>query len=324
MDDARAYIGDPDPAWRAVGARSLVRDADADARARALLDPDPRVRRQAAHAAREAGDPADLDALADAARVDPEPIVRTEAVRAIAALSAVPYERAADVLRDLWTSSDEAIREDIAVAWARPGVWSSGGQEALGVVVAARHGHSAIEAAAAVLRRADAPADLATAARAQLIRAIEQGPRAERLHAIAQAPLERPGIREAIRAAGDDADVDVSTGALSRLAEAHDRHAVAALEGRAQPGSAAALPAQLALAAAGDRRVQAWLEQDLHAERPFDRLAAASALASLHLGAPPRSWQTPTPRSACAPRAPSWSPRACICEGALVKGRASH
>jgi hypothetical protein len=43
--------------------------------------------------------------------------------------------------------------------------------------------------------------------------------------------------------------------------------------------------ARLALASAGDRRVQAWIEQDLAASDPAGRLAAASALAALGVSA---------------------------------------
>jgi hypothetical protein len=57
------------------------------------------------------------------------------------------------------------------------------------------------------------------------------------------------------------------------------------LETFAQPGSPLSQRARFALASAGDRRVQGWLEQDLTSERPFDRLSAATALASLDASA---------------------------------------
>ena len=286
LDDVRDYLVDADPRWRAVGVRSLVRPGDHDERVRALLDPDPHVRRQAARAARDAADPNDLEPLADAARVDPEPIVRTEAVRAIAALAPLPSEEAADVLRDLWPSADDGLREDIALAWARPAVWASGGREALGGVVASSHGPGAIEAAAAVLRHADADGDVALAARAQILRALEQGTRAERLQAIAEAPAERPQLRQALRDAAADDDLQVRVAVLARLAEVHEPRAVDRLEAiaaAAQPGSTVSVRARLALASAGDRAVQSWLEQDMKSERAADRLAAASGLASLNL-----------------------------------------
>jgi hypothetical protein len=330
---ARPFAGDADGPWRAVGARALVREEDRGARQRALVDVDPRVRRQAARAALEAADPADLPALAEAARLDPEPIVRTEAVRAIAAIrtpartsgdapgptpaqapgpapeqtAAVPAmgTSAADLLRDLWTSGDDGLREDIALAWAGPSLWDAGGRDALRTLVASGHGPGAIEGAAAILRHGDADPEAMQAAIGQLVRAIAGGSRATRLQAIAQAPLDvspgRPGTRgaadllNAIRGAAADEDLEVRVGALARLASAaapdatERAAAVTALEGLAQPTrpmrprteGPPAERARFALATAGDRRVQAWIEDDLRAEHADERLGAAIALASL-------------------------------------------
>jgi hypothetical protein len=277
----RRYLSDPEPRWRAVGARALVRREDHDARTLALLDPDPHVRRQAARAARDAADADDLASLADAARVDPEPLVRTEAVRAIATLSPLPREEAANALRDLWTAADEGLREDIALAWASPAVWGAGGREALGVVVASDHGPGAVEAAAAVMRHRDADVQVAAAALAQLVRAIEQGALRTREEAIARAPLERPEVLRAVKAAAEDAAAEVRVAAMARLVEKKAVETVEKLEGLAQPGSPVARRARFALASAGDRRVEAWVEEDLTSQQPFERLSAATALASL-------------------------------------------
>jgi len=280
----RRYLGDPQPRWRAVGTRALVRAEDHQARLLALIDPDPQVRRQAARAARDAADAADFEALAEAARLDPEPVVRAEAVRAIAILP-LPREDAANALRDLWTAGDLDLREDIALAWAGPQVWGAGGREALRVVVASDHGPGAVEAAASVLRRRDAEGDVGVAALAQLVRAIEQGAAATRQQAIAQAPLNRREVRMAVNAAAEDDDDEVRVAALSRLAEEKLAGTVEKLETFAHPGSPSARRARFALASAGDHRVQAWIEKDLASERPFERLSAATALASLDASA---------------------------------------
>jgi hypothetical protein len=294
LGDARAYATDPDSRWRAVGARALVRREDRAARLRALADDAPVVRRQAARASRDAADAADLGILVEAARLDPEPIVRTEAVRAIAALAPSPGNGAVDALRDLWTGGDDGLREDIALAWVSPALWDAGGREALRVLVASGHGPGAIEAAAAVLRHGDREGgDVVDAAAGQLARAIASGSRATRLQALAEAPLDRPDLREAARSAASDEDLEVRVGALSRLvrlghlggSSAPDENALAALEALAQPGSAVASRARFALASAGDRRVQAWIEADLTAAAPADRLGAATALASLGVSA---------------------------------------
>jgi hypothetical protein len=289
LNDARVFVGDPDPRWRAVGVRALVRPEDRGLRLRALVDDDPFVRRQAARAARDAGDAADLGALGEAARLDPEPIVRTEAVRAIAALPASPSGQTADVLRDLWTAGDDGLREDIALAWAAPAIWGAGGKEALRVLVAGGRGPGAIEAAAAILRHRDASPESTQAAVGQLVRAIEIGPRVTRMQALAQSPLDRSDLLTAVEKAASDDDLEIRVGALSRIAGggsgARQAAAVAALEALAQPGGEVAQRARIALASARDRRVQAWIEGDLRAPAPEDRLGAATSLAMMGVSA---------------------------------------
>jgi HEAT repeat protein len=208
-------------------------------------------------------------------------------VRAIATLTPLPDDAAANVLRDLWPVGDDGLREDIALAWAGPAVWNAGGREALRIVVASDHGAGAVEAAAAVLRHKDVSGDVAVSALAQLVRAIGQGLPATRQQAIAQAPLDRPELLAAVKAAAEGDDDDVRVAALGRLVAgpAQGGGTVEKLEAFAQPGSRLSQRARFALASAGDRRVQAWLEQDLTSERSFDRLSAATALASLDASA---------------------------------------
>jgi HEAT repeat protein len=284
LGEARAMLSDPSPAWRAVGTRALVRPKDRDARAHALLDPEPEVRRQAARAARDAADPLDLDALAETARVDPEPIVRTEAVRAMAALPTIAGSRVALVLRDLWVAGDSGLREDIARAWSSPSVWATGGRDALRLVIASEDGSGAIEGSAAVLARRDAGAELANLAASQLVRSIAMGSRAMRRQALAEAPLERADLRAAVKAAAVDDDLEVRIDALARVA-AHDPKAIEKLEDLGRPGARLGARARLALALAGDRRVQAWIERDLTAPAAEDRLGAVAALAALGVAA---------------------------------------
>jgi len=279
--DARAFASDPDGAWRAVGARALVRSDDRGARLSALHDGDPGVRREAVRAARDAADMADVPALLEAARVDPDSIVRTEAVRAIAAAPATRDGATATALRDVWTGGDGPLRAEVAIAWAAPSIWAAGGRDALRVVVAESRGMGAIEAAAAVLRHRDADAEVTQLAEGQLARSIALGSRAERLQAIAQVPLDRREIAAAVAGATSDSELDVRVSALARLAAMGDARARADLEALGQPGSAVAARARLALAGAGDRRVQAWLESDLRAAQPEDRVGAAVALAAL-------------------------------------------
>ncbi len=301
QSDARELASDKDDRWRAVGARALVRDDDRKARQAAILDPSPRVRRGAIRAAGDAKDLADLDVLAETARVDPEPMLRNEALRAMSAIVRGAGDKAkpraselAMRLRDLWTTGDDAVREDIAVAWALAPVFENGGREALRLVIAEGRGPGAIAGAGVVLRTAPEDAELAGMSRGLLTRVIEEGGRRDRLHAIFTAPAEG-SMLEAMRKAAKEDDLEVRVAALGRLvASKPDRDAsIKALEAIAGQGAKGGPPmldptlkthasrARLALASAGDLRVQAWIEEDLASTEPGRKLAAASALAAL-------------------------------------------
>jgi len=297
---ARNFLGDSDDRWRAVGARTLHRKDDARRRREAVLDPSPRVRRSAIRAAGQARDVADLDLLFETARVDPELLLRNEALRAMSQIlrSEAAKPRAAEHvnrLRDLWTAGDEAIKEDVAVAWALSPVFENGGREALRVAIAVARGPGAIAAAGVVLRTAAKDAELSSSASALLARVIVEGSRRDRAHAITLARTTATGELEALRKAATEEDRDIRVPALGRLLESKPDHEAAkkelvAIAGQGVTGGTAsddprvreaATRARHVLAEAGDLRVQAWIEQDLAAAEPLQRLAAASALAAL-------------------------------------------
>ncbi len=290
--DARKYASDADDGWRAVGARGLVRKQDAEARRKALVDPSARVRRAAMRACAEAKDPDDVPALFEAARVDPDMLARSSAVRAIATIDP-PATDAAERLRDLWSGGDEALREDVALAHTSPHIAASGGSAALRVLLAAGHGAGAVSAAGLVLRRAPRPGETAAfdaetqrSAVAVLLHAIEDEPRRERMLALATSPLSEPALLEAVKTASrSDGDLALKEAALSRLLDVPSERDAAqkALIPFANPDSPEQLAraARLALAAAGVRSVQAWIEADLRAPSASTKLLAANALASL-------------------------------------------
>jgi hypothetical protein len=120
---------------------------------------------------------------------------------------------------------------------------------------------------------------------AQLVRALQRGPTPTRLQALAQSPTGAPELLPIVQEMADSDDGEIRVAALARLADEKDGRAVEKLEALAQPGSAVGQRARLALASAGDRRVQAWLESDLAAPEAGERLAAATALASLGVAA---------------------------------------
>jgi HEAT repeat protein len=294
--DLRSLATDKDDAWRALGARGLVGDDDGDARRRAMLDSSPLVRRQAVRASKVVADSRDLDALAEVARLDPQPLVRSEAVLAMARLPSTPNGRVANLLRDVWPSGDDGLREDIALAWSSPAIWPHGGREALRILVASAHGSGVIEGAPALLRASsETDRELSSIAVGHLARAIATGPRRDRLEAIALAPIGTGDLRSALEKAAQSDDRDVRVAALARLLEpdaekrkdkpmtaaevngpyVHDLEALAA-----EPGPVGSR-ARFALAAAGDVRVQAWLERDLSSPDPSERLSAVNALGAM-------------------------------------------
>lgn len=311
-DDARAWVDDADDRWRAVGARTLHRTKDRARRHAAILDPSARVRRGAIRAAAIAKDAGDLDLLFETARVDPELMLRNEALRSMSAIlrglddeSRVKARpRAAELavkLRDLWTIGDDALKEDVAVAWGLAPVFENGGREALRVVVSSEKGPGAIAAAGVVMRSASTDPELMTSATALLARTIAGGSRRDRLHAIAVARAEGPML-DALRKVAEDDDREVKVPALARLLDSKPdrdaaRRALVIIAGEGVQGSSGgaddprasehAVRARHALAMAGELRVQAWLERDLTAPEPQRKTAAATALAAL--GRPARA-----------------------------------
>ncbi len=287
---ARAHLADVEDGWRAVGARGLVRDEDDAARLRAFVDPAPAVRRAAMHAALHAKDPHDIDALSEAARVDPEPIVRTDAVRTLAAIGGAG---AAAKLRDLWTGADDPLREDIASSWASAALWGAGGREELRLLLAQGGSSAAIEAAGAALRGPNRDAEVDASATALLVRTLVSAGKAsyrDRVHAIVASPTATGPILEALREVAKSPEAMLQVAALARLTGSPaDREAslraLEAFAGEAVAGDtrrvAVASRAKLALATAGDLRVQAWLETDLTSPEASLRFGAATALAAL-------------------------------------------
>lgn len=288
---ARDYLDDADDRWRAVGTRTLHREEDAKRRRAAMLDPSARVRRSALRASGEAQDPGDFDVLFETARVDPELLLRNEALRAMSAVARGDEgrKRAAELatrLRDLYTSGDDAIREDVAVAWALSPVFENGGRAALRTLIAGGAGSGALAGAGVVLRTNANDAELSESAHALLARTIASGSRRDRLHAIA---ITKASGREldALRTAAKDDDLDIRVPALSRLLESVPDRAgtVRKLEIVAGDKDARLREhverARLALASVGHLRIQAWIEEDLKASEAGRRTFAASALAAL-------------------------------------------
>jgi HEAT repeats len=285
---AKARPGELGAEFRAVGARVLTTKQHGALRRRLFSDGEQEVRVAALTAAGIAADPADMEPLLEAARLDPYPLARTLSIRAAGVIGG---ERAVIGLKDLWAQADEPAREAIADAWGSPRARPVGGLRELSWAVDTQRGPAAIAAAAALTRGASG--DLAEdAATAVLARAIFEGSSRERIFAIRVARLSSPSVREAVARAAVASDEEVMIAAASRLlgatakegaASAAERPAlVQRLLGVARSDhKVPALLAKSALAQAGAREVLPLLDRDAHGADAQARKAAGIALIAL-------------------------------------------
>ncbi len=283
-DDARELASRPGlgPAWRTVETRALIRAGDGPARRARFIDGDQDLRVAALRASADAGDPADTEALLDAARLDPYPLARTLAVRAVArtatgepaiagsgSRATAGSSRAVLALRDLWNQADEDLRQSIADAWATERNIDAGGRQELWWAAEHAHGAAAIAAAGALARW---KGDGWSEAIGVLTRAIQDGPTMDRIFAIGIAPAHEAPIDEALRAAVNDKDDAVAVTAAWRqlsgigrdIPEAKDRKAlVARLLDLAKSPTTRGFQAQKVLARAGERGVLPFLDKQV-------------------------------------------------------------
>jgi hypothetical protein len=268
------YGGSPQGAWRAVAARGTASPGHAPLRRTFYVDPDERVRRESFRAAFEAADPADLGALLEAARLDPDPRSRSLATRAVGAVGGAP---AALGLADLWPRADRETELAIVEAWGLPLTLPAGGGAELLRLAESGASMASVAAAGELVR---AGGEAARSGRAALVRAVAAGTTDERLVAILLAPLDDPAAVAALGDAAKSDDPAVRVVALARLLEvpATRKAALGELVATARGADAAARQARLALGAAADAAAIPLLEHDLATEGPSLRERAAVAL----------------------------------------------
>jgi HEAT repeat protein len=266
--------------WRAVAARAAVSPADAMFRREFMRDADERVRRAALSAALAAPLPDDTEALFEAARLDPDPLSRSIAIRAFGALGGTDNVNRLD---DLWAKADETTRVTLIDAWAMPAAARAGGEGKLLRIAETERGIPALSAAATLAR---GTGNAAHVGQAVLTRAVQQGTQDERRLAIRMLPLDDPDARKAVEKAAKDEDKDVQVMAWARLAGFSDTRATAVrqLATLATPDDDIALQARVALAAAGEKSVLPQLTPLLTAKTARARLVAAEGLLSLGEG----------------------------------------
>src|SRR5690606_12636981 len=197
--------------WRAVAARASVAPAHALLRRKFFEDPDERVRRAALHAALSARAPGDLAELLEAARLDPDPLSRSLATRAVGSIGG---KDAVLRLGDRWARADEDVRAVIIEAWAMPRALQSGGERELVRVAETETGQLALAAAHALFRVSHEFKKLGAQV---LARAIADGTRQERQLAIRLASVDDPELRPAVITASKDADPYVKLMAHAKL-----------------------------------------------------------------------------------------------------------
>jgi hypothetical protein len=271
-------------AWRAVRARTLTQKGDGGERRKLMLDGDQEVRIGALRAALDVSDEADMEA----ARVDPHPVARTLAIRAIGAIGG---ERAVLALKDMWALADEPKRQVIVVAWAMPPSLEAGGRRELTLVAEGEASAPSIAAAIALVR---AGGDGVASASNVIARAIGSGSTRDRVYAISASPLGSEEVRQAIVKAQGDSDDAVAVAALARRVEAPGEWrskesstergaAIAKLLkiAREAPTSSSGLRAKGALARARVGAVLELLQRDALSKSEDVRLQAGQNLVSL-------------------------------------------
>jgi hypothetical protein len=257
------------------------------------------VRRAALRAAGEASDPGDLPAVIEAARLDPEPSLRMEAV---AAVGAIGTREGVDALADLWAQADEADRVAIVSAWARIGL-AGGGAGACGRaehaagcnawnrlrrVAETDAGMVGTSAALALVAAAPTPAQAGATeaiAAAALERAIDDGASRVRAAAIDGAPLSNPALAAAVLDALEAKDDVVAAAAAARalsLGGAHRAGAIQKLRVIAREANPlAADRAKRVLVAAGDAAVAELIAVDAREPSARERAQAARRFVAL-------------------------------------------
>jgi len=285
---ARGMLASPgaSTAWRAVEARGLVTPADAAKRRSLFTDGDEAVRVAALPASYDSFDPADLEALLEAARLDPHPPARAIAIDAVGSIGG---ERAVLALKDLFTQASEDERLAIVGAWAAPRSIDAGGVAELVRTAETERGPAELAAAAVLMRRTGADADNATGV---ITRAIGAGSTRERVFAIHAATLGAASVREALVKAQGDSDEDVALAALERSLELYPAAGEGArpkeraeitnkLMAIAKGKTLRALLARAALARAGVREVLPLLKEDARSDSDQARKAAGTSLLAM-------------------------------------------
>lgn len=280
--DADTYSDRDDKRFRAAATRGLFDAGEAQLRAERAIDDDEMVRRAAMAAAGDAGCPTDFTLLLDAARRDPVPIVRVDAIRALARIAPKLEEGAradlVDRLTDLWSGGDESIRGAVARAWAIPALFEAGGRRALDNALGREEGHATVDAASAMMSAGGNNGAL------RLVKLAREDDIAVRAHALRLLDPARPDHAEVLLATmngkSEDTGLQVVAAASLLRAKEHRPKAVDALVAAMARSDKTGTEAAIALAEAGDQRARPRLVKDLATPSAL-RFRVAAALTRL-------------------------------------------
>lgn len=273
------YRESPEPDFRAVAARAAVGSERGGYRRQSFVHGDLRVRRAALHAALAQPRAEDRDEALQAARLDPDPLVRSLAVRLIGDIGG---EDSVSALRDLWARAETETRQVIVDAWASPPSRSNGGEELLVWAMETGKGLPAIVAAA---RLAGGDDPRRAAAVGTLRRAIQHGPVDEQRLAILLAPRTTELESAIVEVSGsEDAHAAVlAAAALGRHASTADKAKERLRELAKHQSPLIARQARAALVVMGDHSIAPLLKQELKSSASERRRQAALDLLRLGL-----------------------------------------
>jgi hypothetical protein len=210
-----------DPYWRAAAARA----SESPERRRFFNDPDERVRLAALHGALEKPSDDEREPLVEVARLDPNPLARSLAMRA---LGTIGGERIVLALVDLYERADSELRVSVVDAWAMPACLKAGSERHLLRVAQSPDGGLATLSAATTLTATNNEA--ASIGLQMLLRAASEGSSTERVLAIGRLPLRAEAM--AVTATAEQTGTGTGTGTADRtrtaLAKTRERDAFAA------------------------------------------------------------------------------------------------
>lgn len=280
---ARSYESDEVALYRVAFARALSRPEDASLRIELYADPDERVRRAALDAAFGSVTQGELFALAETARLDPDPLCQSKALRL---LGTVEGPESLSILLDRYASSTE--REQLSVLEGIFGQASASkrAQDELFSIATSASGLVRLSAALLLLRVAET-SPLESERRQTLHNIVTEfarsGAASEQVLALRSLPRGEPETRKLLLTATESTHEDVRLLALERLLsdQSEGRAAEKKLLTLAQSDSPVGRDARDLLGHRGHEQILPFVLRDATHRSAEVRLRAARTLLAL-------------------------------------------